>query len=404
MTFHYVGNIRLPTEKAHGLQITQNCEALAKHFDLTLYPARRYQPPELRAAPDAWTFYSVARNFDIDYIPCIDLLGSASPRLKALFPLFFDLQIWSYNAALSIRLRRAAPNAIYYSRAARTLMAFSHFKPPRRMFWEAHKIYPQGTRMRRLEARLARQIGGIIAVTRKMADEFVALGVPAARVMVAPDGIRVARFANPPSQAEARAAFGLPADAFIAGYMGRLHTMGMDKGVGSLVEAVAALPDYPIHLMLVGGPMEMAEAYRAQWAKVGLPAARFHSVDHVPAAQVPKALAAFDVAVMPLPWTEHFAYYASPLKLFEYMASGRPVVATDLPSAAEIVRDGESALLVPPSDAEALAAALARLYDAPALRARLAENAQRLVFERYTWAARAKAIHAFILQSLEDAT
>jgi len=111
---------------------------------------------------------------------------------------------------------------------------------------------------------------------------------------------------------------------------------------------------------------------------------------------VPRALAAFDVAAMPFPWTEHFAYYASPVKLFEYMASGRPIVATGLPSTQEILIDGETALLVPPSDVDALAAALARLQDNPPLRARLAENARRLVFERYTWAARAARILAFV--------
>ena len=140
----------------------------------------------------------------------------------------------------------------------------------------------------------------------------------------------------------------------------------------------------------------MAAAYGQEWRALGLPPERFHALGHLPAAAVPRALAAFDVNTMPFPWTEHFAYYASPIKLFEYMASGRAIVATDLPSTAEIVQDGETALLVPPSDVGALAAALGRLHDDAALRDRLAENARQLVYERYTWAARARAILGFI--------
>jgi glycosyltransferase involved in cell wall biosynthesis len=76
------------------------------------------------------------------------------------------------------------------------------------------------------------------------------------------------------------------------------------------------------------------------------------------------------------------------------------VIATDLPSTREIVADGETALLVPPSDPDALGAALARLHADPALRARLGDSARRLAFERYTWDARAGAILEFIERAI----
>jgi glycosyltransferase involved in cell wall biosynthesis len=95
---------------------------------------------------------------------------------------------------------------------------------------------------------------------------------------------------------------------------------------------------------------------------------------------------------MPFPWTEHFAYAASPIKLFEYMASGRAINASDLPALAGVIQDGESALLVPPGDSAALAKAIQRLRDDPALRARLAHCAQERVFTHYTWDSRARMI------------
>jgi glycosyltransferase involved in cell wall biosynthesis len=87
--------------------------------------------------------------------------------------------------------------------------------------------------------------------------------------------------------------------------------------------------------------------------------------------------------------------HTSPLKAFEAMAAGRPIVASDLPSSREVLRHGENALLVPPGDAAALAAALRRLADDPALAARLARGA----FEeapRYSWDARARSLRGLL--------
>jgi glycosyltransferase involved in cell wall biosynthesis len=145
---------------------------------------------------------------------------------------------------------------------------------------------------------------------------------------------------------------------------------------------------------MVGGPDDTSAELRQRWFELGQDAACFLYAGQVVPERVPLYLSAFDVCAMPFPWTTHFAYYASPIKLFEYMASRRALVASDLPSIAEVVADGESALLVAPSDVDALAAAIRQLKDDPALRDRLAENAYALVMETYTWEARATAILA----------
>jgi glycosyltransferase involved in cell wall biosynthesis len=136
----------------------------------------------------------------------------------------------------------------------------------------------------------------------------------------------------------------------------------------------------------------MAETLRQHWISLGLDESRFLCAGHVPPERVPVYLSAFDVCAMPHPWTEHFAYHTSPIKLFEYMASRRAIVASDLPGWADVVQDGESALLLPPGDADVLAVAIKRLHDDPALRERLAANAYTRVMTDYTWDARARAI------------
>jgi glycosyltransferase involved in cell wall biosynthesis len=196
-------------------------------------------------------------------------------------------------------------------------------------------------------------------------------------------------------QAQWRARFGWPVDAFIVGYMGRFQTLGMDKGLSELVEAVIALAAEgvpgAVRLGLVGGPAETVEALREHLRAASLPPETVLYAGQVPPDEVPGYLRAFDVCAMPFPWTEHFAYYASPMKLFEYMASGSPVVASDLPSTAEVIRDGENGLLYPVGDGEALVAALRKLRDDPATGARLAEQAARDVLD-YAWEARARRI------------
>lgn len=395
---HYLANVRLPTEKAHGLQIMDNCEAFAARLPVTLYPARRIQPPELRDR-DPFEHYGLPRAFDLRPVPVLDPLPLLGGRVNRLAQAAFYVETATYAAALAFMLRGHGPQDVFYSRDAQVLALARATLPAARLFWEVHSL-SESPGKRRAQATLARSLGGAITVTHHMAGMLAEQGMDPDRILVAPDGFRAARFAGMPSRAEARAALGLPPDAFVAAYVGRLHTLGMGKGVDDLIQAIDRQPKRPIHLLLVGGPDEMADSYRGLWAGLGLPPERFHATGQRPTAEVPRLLAACDVAVLPLPWTEHFAYYASPIKLFEYMAAGCAVIATDLPSTREIVADGETALLVPPSDPDALGAALARLHADPALRARLGDSARRLAFERYTWDARAGAILAFIEQIL----
>jgi glycosyltransferase involved in cell wall biosynthesis len=105
---------------------------------------------------------------------------------------------------------------------------------------------------------------------------------------------------------------------------------------------------------------------------------------------MPAAIAACDIGVAPFDVAAHaplaLGFYWSPLKVFEYMAAGLPVVAPRIDRLAGIVRDGEEALLYDPGDANGLADALLRLME-PALRARLGAAARARVVSRFSWSA-----------------
>ena len=101
-------------------------------------------------------------------------------------------------------------------------------------------------------------------------------------------------------------------------------------------------------------------------------------------------LSAFDICAMPHPRSEQFAYYTSPLKLFEYMAAGKAIIASDLPAWSDVVIDGETALLVPPDDIGAWRMAIERLREDRGLRRRLGERARERALAGYSWEARAE--------------
>ncbi len=388
----YIANIRLPTEKAHGLQIVQNCEAFADAgADVSLWAAARQNTPELRAVNDVWAHYGVKRNFRLRRLPTLDWMALASGQDTAWSRLIFRLQMLTFAVSMFIGTL-FTPADVYYSRDALVIALLGLIKPRRALAYEAHSK-AKGRAGQSLQRRAVHR-AAVFATTGKLREELIALGADPARAFVAHDGVRADRFSNLPDRPEARRAVGWPENVFIAGYVGRLHTMSMDKGVGLLVDALAQIDGAA--LALVGGPDDQAETLRARWKSHGLPNDRFLYASQVPPGRVPDYLAALDVAVMPFPWTEHFAYYASPIKLFEYMAAGCAIVASNLPSTAEVVVDGETALLVPPSDVSALAAALQRLRDDPALRQSLGAAARELVLRQYTWDCRARSILAAI--------
>jgi glycosyltransferase involved in cell wall biosynthesis len=198
-------------------------------------------------------------------------------------------------------------------------------------------------------------------------------------VFVVPDGARVDRPVAAP-------AGGQPA---IAGYAGHLYPW---KGVDVFITALARVPG--LRGLIVGGHPQEADRQRIErTAEACGVSDRLTITGLVPPGEVRRALAPATMLVLPNTASAISERYTSPLKLFEYLAAGRPIVASDLPAFREILTDGETAVLVRPGDVDALAGALQRVASDAALAARLGAAALALA-PRYSWEARAARIEA----------
>jgi glycosyltransferase involved in cell wall biosynthesis len=263
---------------------------------------------------------------------------------------------------------------------------------------------PSGPRRRFVQQVAHRPaLRGIIALTDACRQVLTSFEVPVSKMIVVGSCVDPGPYEALPSRAECRQSLELPLDRQIIGYVGRFEALGSHKGLSTLVEAAGVLRRQGLSpfVLCVGGPMsavpDLIETARA----FGMCMDDLRFVDHVSSVEVPKWIRACDVGVLPSTRTEHLAQFSSPLKVFEFMAAGVPLVAADLPAVREILAHDESAWLVEPEDASALAHGLARLLQSSALRERLGERAKSDV-RAHTWTRRATTITAQFMKREVD--
>jgi glycosyltransferase involved in cell wall biosynthesis len=223
---------------------------------------------------------------------------------------------------------------------------------------------------------------GLIAVSEDLAANLQRFTGRHGGVHVIPNGVNPRRFPAglPPSCPG-------PPGTFTVGFVGSLKPW---HGLATLVEAFAllqcAVPN--ARLLIVGDGPERSRLEEHLSSHGLQEAACFTGA--VGPNEVPRLLASMDVAAAPYPDLSFF--YFSPLKVFEYMAAGLPVVASRIGQVATVIQHEVNGLLCPPGVAGELATALLRLHREPALRSRLGQAARATVLQNYTWDAVARRI------------
>jgi len=373
-----VANARMPSERAQSLQVAQCAAAYQRAgAPTTLLCAARRRKTALAEGISLWDFYGVPAGDrpQVREIPCVDWIDRV-PRALQYAPARLQEQTFARNAARVVAGDFAGARVL--SREVEAALPLLR-RGREDVFLEIHRV-PGGRLRRRWLIEAGRRARGILAISGGVRADLVELGIAAEKIRVEHDGFEPARFAALPSRKEARATLGLPQEVPLAVYAGGLLEW---KGVDLLVDAARALPG--VYFAIAGGMA--ADVRRLRGRAGGLANVRIDGFQ--PPARVPLYLAAADLAVVPNRSTSAIsARHTSPFKIFEAMAAGLPMVASDLPSLRELLEHEREAVLVPPDDAGALARGIERLAGDAALRARFASRLRSRAAE-HTWDARA---------------
>ncbi len=386
MQILYFADIRFPLERANGIQTMQTCWALAARGHRVALAVR---PDTAAQARDPFAFYGLPPQSRLT----IERLRVAGP------PVARRVAYLAQACARALGPRRADAVLTRDLGVAGALVSLPRaLRPP--VVYESHGFAPEigrelgdlltgvtgasPSKRRRLASRehqVWRAADAYVTITSALASELAAMFGDRKAVAVVPDGVRLPadrRFVQPPMKKPATVA-----------YAGNLYPW---KGVEILLHALTHLPD--VRGLVIGGHPLEPDLGRLKTLAVELGiGARVIFSGQVPPSEVAGALGDADALVLPNTSSAVSERYTSPLKLFEYLAAGRPIVASDLPSLKEVLHDGVNAILVPPGDPKALASGLRRVLDD----ANLAERLARAAFEGaadYSWDRRAERLEA----------
>ena len=233
------------------------------------------------------------------------------------------------------------------------------------------------------EVDLLRRADLVLPVSDELDRSLARMGIPDERRLVLPNGVDLTAFSPGPADDVIRRDLGAQG-RFVVGWVGGFrpfHGLGLLEG---FVDALRALRPDAMLCLLGGGPMREELERRA--AALGPAVVVRGPAAH---ADVPRWIRSFDACVL---FSDAAAFHYSPLKLAEYMACGRPVVAPAVGDLPGLLHDGRDAVLVPPADAPALAQAVAGIAADPARAARLGEAARRTAAATWSWDERARTI------------
>jgi glycosyltransferase involved in cell wall biosynthesis len=315
-----------------------------------------------------------------------DTLRRALPRFAA------ELAELAYSIPAYLRLKRAAdefrPDAVYerynlfYLSGAllargRNLPFLVEVNAPLAEERSRFGGLALGALARWTEAFVWRRADRVLPVTRVLGEHVIAAGVDPGRIEVVPNGIDLAEFAETPAADPT-----LHKPELTLGFVGFVRDW---HGLDHVVRAIAAWQGTPRLSLLVVGEGPARPGLEALATELGI-AERVRFTGLVKRDAVPGLVASFDIALQPAS-----VPYASPLKVFEYMAAGRAIVAPDQPNLREVLAHDATALLFDPAAPGALWEAVQRLAQDPALRARLGAAARAEVLARdLTWAGNAR--------------
>jgi len=364
----YIANIRMPTERAHGIQIMEMCQAFANlGHDVELIVTNR----KTNITDDPFVFYDMAASFKITKLWCLDLLWLG----RAGF------WIQSVTFAESVGWYTLFKKGIFYTRDE--LLAVYLKMLGKNITWETHmgrqNIFVRLIKIFKIK---------IVAISDGLRDVYIDMNVPTQRILVAQDGADISRFDISVSKGEARAQLHLPQDKKIILYKGSLIAW---KGAGTLAESAKFSKTPDTQFVFIGGTTHDVEEFKKEFGHIN----NISILGNRPRKETPVYQKSADILVIPNSAKEDISkLYTSPMKLFGYMAGGVPIIASDLPSIKEVLGEQDAHFFIP-DDAMSLAKTIDYVFENIDEAKKKAERAL-LEVRKYSWEKRAESIISFI--------
>ncbi|MEK7567323.1 MAG: glycosyltransferase [Patescibacteria group bacterium] len=365
MRITYIANARIPTEKAHGIQIIKMCEAFTNlgHRVELVIPKRKNPIQE-----EIFSYYGVKNSFVITRLWCIDTVK---------FGFWGFLLEWLSFAEMAFWYLLFKKNDIYFGRDYVTLLYLSLFR--RKTVWETHT--GEWNILIWLFSKLDNKV---VAISQGLKDFYVKKGVKEEKIVVAHDAVDLEQFTVSIKKDVAREKHGLQSELPLALYAGKLDGW---KGVETLLLASQLLIG-EVKMVIIGGSEEEIVTLKKKYPEVTF-------LGYHPYRQLPEIQQMADVLVIPNTSKNIVSrQFTSPLKVFAAMASGIPMVVSDLPSVREIL-DDSMCYFFSPDNAENLANVI-KMVLTDGMNSQVKTEKALLKAEIYTWEKRAANILNFM--------
>lgn len=371
MKIVYIVNTRMPNQRAHGFQIAKTCEKFAALGNdvLLLHPYRKNDVTE-----NIFDYYGLQRNFKAETVSSIDVIVFS----HIIGFLAFYLQ--SLLFSLVLIFKNFDNDSVIYTRDI--FIAFLFQVKGHRVVYNVHNWSKKRELFSKLLNKNIKIICNSDGTKRKMIEEGFT------RVIAVPNGVDTEEYNSVMDIQQVRSSLKLPVAKKIAMYVGNLYKW---KGIDVILETARLVDMADILFVVVGGDIDDLKQYTQKAA--GTDNVLF--VGHKQKREIPSYIRSADVLLLPnSAVTEESRSQTSPIKMFEYMASGVPIIASNLPSIREVLNE-ENSFLVEPDSPKALAEGLKEILNNRPLAKKKAEKALADV-KKYTWDEYAKKIIQFI--------
>lgn len=332
MKLIYISNTRIPSEKANTYQSMVMCDAFSKYFNsVEFWYPKRNNTKEMEKISDPFSFYEINNSFKLKKVLSLDFIYLYKISKK----IWFLLKNITFSVSAIINLRYESSEDVIFVRDVITLKVLSLMKNlkliKQKVYFEAHSYSMR-------QAIAIKDIDGLIVINNHLKELYEKNGIKS--ILVAHDGVNISEYKNLKAKEKK--------ENVTIVYTGNLFEW---KGVYTLADSLKYLNN--VSCIIVGGSDDTLPQFKEYINSNKIKNVKL--TGFVKKSETIKYLENADVLILPNSAKDKMSYYTSPLKLFEYMASKRPIVASKLPSLEEVLVDKVNSILFEPDNPKDLA-------------------------------------------------